>query len=137
MKKRILLFTIFLVLLVSGCQETVYKESKKVSDNKGNFEFTLNTSIPVYDVELQVRYTTLRKGVQTFDGDIISPSGEKYHDWTHLGSTSSSRGSSLLDSLYFNNVKSEDGKFSISFEVTGVNKVIIKQATLKIKRGKE
>ena len=131
MKKAYTFFLLSLLLLLAGCRETVHKESKDISGETFEFEFTLDTAQPVYYVQVQVRYSFSSSLREKLAGEIISPSGKRYNARAYLAGEKGAFGSKL-ENLHFPQVEAEEGTFKLIAQQEKNTRYPLKKATLTV-----
>jgi len=118
-----------------GCKKPIQKETISISGDSATIDFILNSSIQLYDVEFQVKYNYgFDIGLDTLNGELISPSRVKYSDWTHLSAKKRNQAGVGVKSLMFHNVPYEEGTFKLSISKER-GKITLKKGTLKIYEG--
>lgn len=140
MKMKIV-FTVVLLsslLFLAGCKETVFEEEVAVDDFSVVHSFSLPEGSPTYDVELRVRYDVYmgyKKRIgDRLEGDIISPSGKKYHRSKAMSfPTKDAVISSKVTLLSFSDIAYEEGEFNLHVEKKAT-RIKFDEATFTVKK---
>lgn len=139
MKKYIVLSSLFLLLfLLGGCRETVFEEEVAVDDFSVDHSFSLPEGSSTYDIELRVRYDVYmgyKKRIgDRLEGDIISPSGKKYHRSKAMSfPTKDTVISSKVTLLSFSDIAYEEGEFNLHVEKKAT-RIKFDEATFTVKK---
>lgn len=139
MRKGCIVFGLFvLLLLLGGCKDTVFEEDVVVSDRSVDHTFAFPEGSDTYEVQLKVRYDIpplyKKKVKDRLVGDLISPSGKKYHAIGHLNFPSKptvfARSGGIIT---FSDITYEDGDFTLHVE-KGVTSIRFDEGTLFVNK---
>ncbi len=134
MRKLVLISLLSIItLLLSGCGETIYKETKDFSGDKIEFNFTLSPENPSYNIAVSIDYDCRNK-FENVNAIVTSPSGRTYSSLTLIGQMNQ-KDCALKNIFSFSikDVQQEEGTFKLTVAKEG-SRNKINDITLKVKK---